>query len=89
MAEDAALVDDRLATNNEKGEITGIDDRAIMSVAVKAIKELKLKVDDLQANASRLFGNRNGRIVFMDFEQIRQSSIIFGQDKLGAKNLCA
>jgi len=44
MAEDTALVDDRLATHNEKGDITGIDDRAILSVAVKAVQELSEKV---------------------------------------------
>ena len=89
MAEDTALVDDRLATHNEKGEITGIDDRAMVSVAVKAIKELKLKVDDLSSQRIRFFGNRNGRVVFMDFEQVFRHRYNVRQDKIGAKNLCA
>ena len=56
IAEDTALIDDRLATHNEKGEITGIDDRAIMSVAIKAIQEMNLKVSDLQASAAASSG---------------------------------
>ena len=32
--------------------LSGIDDRAILSVAVKAIQELNLKVGDLQASAA-------------------------------------
>ena len=89
MAEDASLVDDRLATHNEKGEITGIDDRAIMSVAVKAIKELKLKVDDLQANASASSGTGTDGLFSWILSKFGNLGVIFGQDKLGAKNLCA
>ncbi|MBI4086996.1 tail fiber domain-containing protein, partial [Candidatus Kaiserbacteria bacterium] len=40
IAEDTADVDDILATHNEAGAITGIDDRAILSVVVKAVQEM-------------------------------------------------
>nr|MBP9669759.1 DUF5011 domain-containing protein [Candidatus Paceibacterota bacterium] len=40
IAEDAGAVDPHFATYNASGTISGIDDRAIISVIVKAIKEL-------------------------------------------------
>ena len=85
MAEDTALVDDRLATHNEKGEITGIDDRAIMSVAVKAIKELSLKVSDLQASAAVSGGQTTDSLFSWILGKFSALGIMFGQDKLGAK----
>ena len=85
MAEDTALVDDRLATHNEKGEITGIDDRAIVSVAVKAIKELKLKVDDLQASVAVSGGQTTDSLFSWILSKFSAIGIMFGQDKLGAK----
>ena len=84
MAEDNALVDDRLATHNER-EKTGIDDRAIVSVAVKAIKELKLKVDDLQANASASSGTGTDGLFSWILSKFSAIGIMFGQDKIGAK----
>ena len=87
MAEDAALVDDSLATHNETGEITGIDDRAIMSVAVKAIKELKLKVDDLQASAAVSSGTGSDGLFSWIFSKFSAIGIMFGQNKLGAKKV--
>jgi hypothetical protein len=40
IAEDAELVDSSLATYNASGTISGIDDRAILSVVVKALQEV-------------------------------------------------
>ncbi|OHA41616.1 MAG: hypothetical protein A3G52_00725 [Candidatus Taylorbacteria bacterium RIFCSPLOWO2_12_FULL_43_20] len=48
IAEDTASVDPRLATYNVEGVISGIDDRAILSVAVKSIQELDKKLSDLE-----------------------------------------
>jgi hypothetical protein len=47
IAEDTAAVNDILATHNASGTITGIDDRAILSVVVGAVKGLIGKVDGL------------------------------------------
>jgi len=85
MAEDTALIDDRLATHNEKGEITGIDDRAIMSVMVKAIQELNLKVSDLQASAAASSGQTTDSLFSWILSKFSAMGIMFGQDKLGAK----
>jgi hypothetical protein len=40
IAEDTSLVNENLATYNAKGEISGIDDRAVLSVLVKGFKEI-------------------------------------------------
>lgn len=40
IAEDTASIDAILATYNENGDLTGIDDRSILSVLVKAVQEL-------------------------------------------------
>jgi hypothetical protein len=40
IAEDTASIDAILATYNEAGQVTGIDDRSILSVVVKAFQEL-------------------------------------------------
>ena len=47
VAEDAALVDEQLATRDANGNITGIDDRALLALTIKAIKELESRVQDL------------------------------------------
>jgi hypothetical protein len=49
IAEDASSIDPRLATYNEKGEISGIDDRALIAVSIKAIKEMDIKLADIEA----------------------------------------
>ena len=40
IAEDTATVDQHLATYDQTGALTGVDDRAILSVIVKALQEL-------------------------------------------------
>ncbi len=85
MAEDTALVDDRLATHNEKGEITGIDDRAILSVAIKAIQEMNLKISDLQANTSASSGTGSDSLFSWILNKFSSLGVSFGQDRLGAK----
>ena len=47
IAEDTAAIDPHLATYNASGTVSGIDDRAILSVLVAAIKELAAKLTDL------------------------------------------
>jgi hypothetical protein len=47
IAEDTAEVNDILATHNEAGAITGIDDRAILSVVVKAVQEMATQIANM------------------------------------------
>jgi hypothetical protein len=44
IAEDAAAVNDNFATHNEKGELTGIDDRALIATIVKAMQEQQIQI---------------------------------------------
>ncbi len=46
MAEGSAAIDDHLATHDAQGLISGIDDRAIISVVVKAIKEIATTISE-------------------------------------------
>ena len=50
IAEDTAAVDEHLATYNASDTISGIDDRAVLSVVVKAIKELASITGTFKAN---------------------------------------
>jgi hypothetical protein len=50
IAEDTANVDAHLATYDASGTVSGIDDRAILSIVVSAIKELWAKVGALTQN---------------------------------------
>ncbi len=45
IAEDTALIDPHLATYSASGKISGVDDRALISVLVKAFQELKSSLD--------------------------------------------
>lgn len=47
IAEDTAGVDPHLATYNEIGAISGVDDRALISIAVKALQQLIGQVTEL------------------------------------------
>jgi hypothetical protein len=47
IAEDAAAVDTHFATHDATGAISGVDDRAIISILVKAVQELLGKVNSL------------------------------------------
>lgn len=44
IAEDTQTVDDRLVTHDADGNVSGIDDRSIISILVKAFKELSIRV---------------------------------------------
>ena len=47
IAEDTAAIDPHLATYNASGTVSGIDDRAILSILVAAIKSIASQVRDL------------------------------------------
>ncbi len=47
IAEDVAEISEYLATYNSKGDITGVDDRAIISVLVKGMQELYSSLQNL------------------------------------------
>ena len=49
IAEDTANVNQFLATYNAEGQISGIDDRAVLSVLVKGFKDLWTKVEPILA----------------------------------------
>jgi hypothetical protein len=44
IAEDTELIDRSLATHDKPGAVSGIDDRAILSVVVKAVQEILAKI---------------------------------------------
>ncbi|MFO0718755.1 MAG: DUF5011 domain-containing protein [Candidatus Paceibacterota bacterium] len=50
IAEDTAAVDPHLSTYNEFGNLSGIDDRAIASISVKAIKQLNINLESLASS---------------------------------------
>ncbi len=52
IAEDTAAVDDHLATHDAEGIISGIDDRAILSVVVKALQEIYTQITSLSETIS-------------------------------------
>ncbi len=54
IAEDAAAVDAHLATYDAAGAISGIDDRSIISILVKALKELLAQVQSLAATVAAM-----------------------------------
>ncbi len=54
IAEDAAVVNAQFATYNASGTVSGIDDRAIISVIVKAIKEIWVRLEEYFARTERL-----------------------------------
>ena len=51
IAEDIEIIDPQLATYSENGEISGIDDRALIALSVKAIQELDARISLFEANA--------------------------------------
>lgn len=55
IAEDASAVDARFGTYDANGNLTGIDDRALIALSIKGIKELSGKVE---ANISAVAGLR-------------------------------
>jgi hypothetical protein len=54
IAEDTAAVDPHLATYDASSTVSGIDDRAVLSIVVGAIKQLYAKVAEYFARTERL-----------------------------------
>jgi hypothetical protein len=50
IAEDAAAVDSHLATYDQSGNLSGVDDRGLLAVIVKALQSLITKVDGFALN---------------------------------------
>jgi len=86
IADDAAIVDEHFATFNG-AVMSGIDDRAILSVAVKAIKELNLKVIDLEASVASTEPS-SGLFSWFVSKFAEVFGIIFEKDTIKAKNIC-
>lgn len=59
IAEDAAAVDAHFATYDQNGSISGIDDRSIISVVVKAVQEIWAKVAENTTKIAELFEWKN------------------------------
>jgi len=57
IAEDTSVVDDNLATHNALGELSGIDDRAIISLTVKAVQELNLSTNSRLTNLEQIIAS--------------------------------
>ena len=57
IAEDAAAVDQHLTTHDQTGAVSGIDDRAVISVVVKAVQQLARELRDV-ASAVTGFAQR-------------------------------
>jgi hypothetical protein len=60
IAEDAGAVNDHFATHNEKGELTGIDDRAMIATVVKAIQEQQGQIGSLASTTIQLGSQNSG-----------------------------
>lgn len=54
IAEDTAAVDSHLATYNAQGAVSGIDDRSIISVVVKAIQQLRDRLESYFTRTEQL-----------------------------------
>ena len=50
IAEDTQEIDEHLVTYNAQGDLSGIDDRAMTSLLVKAVKEQQLQIEELAMN---------------------------------------
>jgi hypothetical protein len=57
IAEDAAAVDAHLATYDAQGAISGIDDRSIISIVVKALQELTARIESFAQTITSAVGN--------------------------------
>ena len=52
IAEDTAAVDQHLGTYDQSGKLSGVDDRSILSIIVKALQELIGEVGNLTATVA-------------------------------------
>jgi hypothetical protein len=52
IAEDTAAVDSHLGTYDQSGKLSGVDDRSILSIIVKALQELIGEVGNLTATVA-------------------------------------
>jgi hypothetical protein len=71
IAEDTAVVDAHLATYDQTGTISGIDDRSIISVVVKAIQQLATTVAGFADN----FVSAHITAVTGDFDQVNTKKL--------------
>jgi hypothetical protein len=52
IAEDAAAVDSHFGTYDQSGKLSGVDDRAILSIIVRALQEIIAAVNSLEATVA-------------------------------------
>ena len=87
IAEDAAAVDPHFATHDQAGVVSGIDDRSIISVLVRAIQELGGKIASIldrlaghdakiAALEARLAALENGQIASVTASQNSNSTVL-------------
>lgn len=79
IAEDAAAVDPHLATRDASGALSGVDDRAVVSILVKAVQEL---IGELRSLAATVTGFA---------ESFRTKELTFDRaagNELSIKKLC-
>jgi hypothetical protein len=74
IAEDTTVVDTHLATYDQTGAISGIDDRSIISIVVKAIQQLATTVAGFADN----FVSAHITAVTGDFDQVNTKKLCVG-----------
>jgi len=89
IAEEVAPLIPEVVTYDDLGRPDSIDYPKLTSLLAKAIQELNLKINDLEAKASASSGNGTPSLFSWILGKFNAIGIIFSQDKIGAKNLCA
>ncbi|MEO5367413.1 MAG: DUF5011 domain-containing protein, partial [Magnetococcus sp. WYHC-3] len=80
IAEDVAEINPQLATYNANGELSGIDDRALLAVAFDSLKEMDLKLSEIESKIA----SSSGGMLNPDEQNIVQIVISFFEN-LGVK----
>lgn len=75
MAEDTRDIDEHLVTYSANGELSGIDDRALVSLLTKALKQQQVQINSIAFNAGmNLTSTSNTTLSASSTEQIASST---------------
>jgi len=80
IAEDAAAVDSHLATYDQSGNLSGVDDRGLLAVIVKALQSLITKVDGFALNIV----SAHISVTVGDFDTVNANKANVGELCIGA-----
>jgi len=89
IAEEVAPLIPEVVAYDDLGRPDSIDYPKMTSLLAKAIQELNIKVIDLEVSAASSSGNGTDGLFSWILGKFSAIGIIFSQDKIGAKNLCA